>query len=201
MRQLIYILIFIGLTKYSYSQTYSAIVSDSIIENFIVWEIDNTDKYYYDQKLWKKRIEERIIHWEEALIDHILSQAYIPNSFENQFEIMIMQDKNYSRNSNKVLKSIPELFDKKDVEYLKMQFENTQRNIVWEFNSKKSNLKKKPKNKYYTYSIPLFNKSHTIAILYKVFYCGSLCASGDLNIYVKESGKWKLYKSIGCWMS
>ena len=200
MRRPIYLVFFISLINQSYSQTYNSFVSDSIIENFISWEIENSSKNSKDQKLWKKRISKRVIHWEEALIG-MIGSAHFPNSFENQYQQMIYEDKSWSSRYYKDLKYIPELFNKEDLKYLQLQFENTNRNLEWGFKSEAGSFKNKPRNKYYTYTTPLFNKYHTIAIIYKEFNCGTLCAYGRLFIYVKEEENWKLYKEIGCWVS
>ena len=200
MRRLIYIFFLFGLTIQTRAQTYNSIVSDSIIENFMVWEIDNSGKYSTDSKFFKKKVNTYVIHWDNAIIS-LIESAISPNSFENQFEQMIYQDKSYSSTYYKELKRIPEIVDEADIDFLKLQYENAERNKQWKFNSEKVRLKRNSNNNYYTYSTPLFNKEYTIAILYKEFFCGSVCAYGHLNIYMKENGQWKLYKSIFCWQS
>lgn len=187
---------FISLCNNLYGQESNAI-SDSIVEKFIAWEIDNSEKNSEDQKIWKKRINQRVIPWEEALIDMIES-AQFPNNFENQFKQIIELD---NSSNNGQLKTISELFSNEDVIFLKLQYENARKKTEWSCKSRKGQIKKNPKNNFYSYSIPLFDKTKTIAILYKEFYCGSVCSYGYLNIYRKENGIWKLYKSTNCWMS
>lgn len=188
MRRLINIFTFVILISKSYSQNYNSAVSDSIIQNFMNWEIDNSLKYAEDQRLWKKRIEKRIIPWQEALIDHIGSAGW-PNTFENQFEQI----------KSKSFVGFKELINQNDITFFKFQFESKKEDN-WNIRPSKGNIKKS-KTKYYSYTTPLFNETYTIAILYKEFYCGTLCAYGNLNFYKKENGKWSLYRSIQCWVS
>jgi hypothetical protein len=45
---------------------------------------------------------------------------------------------------------------------------------------------------YTFYNKPLFNKAHTVALLYQDNHCGSLCGGVITFIYRKEKGKWKI---------
>lgn len=198
MTKLFYIFIFIIFSNNLYCQE-SIIVSESIIENFIKWEIDNSERNSLDNKNQKK-ISDKPILWKEALIDNFENlQNY--NSFENKFKEIISIEKKYSSKKNDDLKNISELFDEKGIQFLKLQFENNSAPKSWNDIFDKAKVKRNPKNNYYSYTIPLFDKSFTTAILYKEFHCGSLCAYGYLNIYKKENGTWKLYKSLNCWIS
>ncbi len=193
-RQLIPILTLFLICHTSYSQTHSQVVDDEIIHELIIHEIDNSPKNRSDKIFGKKRINSRQILWSEAIIS-ILSENSI-DTFEFQFEALVQRD----RNIKSEFKKIDELFDSEDITYLREQFENEIVNS-WNFKAKKVTIKKNPRNNFYSYSIPLFDKEFQTAIIYKEFYCGSLCAYGTVEVYQKNNGKWKHYKSISLWIS
>ncbi len=201
MRIAVYIFVLSITFLKGYSQTYSTKISDTTIEDFMAWEINDTLSQSTYKKFKTLQIHSSIIPWQEALID-FMGISQIPISFENQFNQIIRQDEAYSR-SSKDTNSVKliELLNDDDISYLKLQFENSIQNANWKFEFPKSKIKKHPKNNFYSFTIPLFNESHSLAIVYKEFYCGSMCAYANLNIYKKENEIWKLYKSFGCWMS
>lgn len=186
-KTLLYIILLFVFALNANSQTYSNIIKDKEIENLLLWDIDNTVKYSEDQKLWKKKIKETIIPWNEALIQHMSGNP--PYDFGYQMTELI-----------KKFKKTNELFSELDFEYMKMQFDN-ELTKDWKLKCKKGKLIENPKNNYYSYSIPLFDKTHSKAIIYKEFFCGSVCAYGTVEIYVKSENEWKLFESVFLWMS
>lgn len=200
MRHALYLVIFLGLTSQMISQTYSGTISDSLIENFVIWEIDHSSKHPDESKLWNRKIAKKIIPWEEALIS-LLGSAGFPNSFENQYQQLLSQDKSWTLRYGNDLKYISELLSESDIKFLKLQFDSNGKDAQWTFKTSKFNIKNNPRKNFYSYTIPLFNKSHNIAILYKEFFCGSACAEGRILIYVLENNHWRLYKDIPCWIS
>ena len=60
----------------------------------------------------------------------------------------------------------------------------------------KGKIKENPKNKYYLYSIPLFDQKHEKALIIKDYSCGSLCGKTTIEIYIKTENSWKFYKSV-----
>lgn len=199
MKIAIYItLSFITMFK-SYSQTYSNKILDSEIETFLKWEITDAIEQNQYKRSKKIKLNAQLIPWQEALIG-MLGSANVPNTFENQVNQIIQLENQYLKRFDSLPK-FKAIFDIDDITYLKSQFENSHQKAAWKFDFSNVRMKKRPHNNFYSYTIPLFNKAHTIAILYKEFYCGSLCASGTVKIYKKENGVWKLYKSIGCWVS
>ena len=48
------------------------------------------------------------------------------------------------------------------------------------------------KTGYTFYNKPLFNKNHTVALLYQDHHCGSLCGGMLTLIYKKEKGRWNI---------
>lgn len=188
------IILILLLTVQGYSQTYSGIVSDGIINELLISEIDNRPKRNEDQKLWKKRIHSKPISWTQAIIKLISSSPY---DFNFQKTELISRDKQY----NHELKKITELFTESDFEYMEILF-NSELNNDWIFNVKKGKIKTRVKRNYYTYSIPLFDQKHEKAIIYFEFRgCGSVCGVGKILVYVKNNNKWNFYKSIPLWIS
>ena len=194
MKKEITLLLLILLTIKVYSQTYSTILPDSLINELLISEIDNRSKIYDDQKLWKKRINANPISWTEAMI-LILSPETADFMFQKT--ALIKRDERYLPK----LKKLTELLSKSDFDYMEKQFNSEQKN-KWNFKAKKGRLKNNPKRKFYSYSIPLFNKEHTIAILYSEFGGGcKYCAGARMLVYFKTGNTWKLYKSIPLWES
>lgn len=177
-----------------HSQTYSGIISDSIIHVLLLTEIDNQPKNPEDQKLWKKRIVASPISWKQAIIKLMSSPPY---DFEFQKTELINRDKLYNRN----LKKISELFTESDFEYMNTQFNSEQKNN-WTFKATKGRIKNFPKRNFYSYSTPLFDKEHKKAIIYAEFDgCGSVCGDAKILVYLKNENTWELYKSIPLWIS
>lgn len=53
----------------------------------------------------------------------------------------------------------------------------------------------------FTFSEILFNKKHTRAAVQYSFYCGGLCAHGNIVVLKKAQGNWKVSKVCGGWIS
>ena len=176
-----------------HSQEYSGIVSDSDINELLVYQIDNQPKHNDDRKLWKKRIYDNPVSWSQVIIKLISSPPY---DFEFQKTELINRDKRYNRE----LEKITELFSESDFEFMKEQF-NSEQKKKWTFNAEKGNIDDNPKKNYYSFSIPLFNEKYDKSIIYSEFGgCGNLCGEGEILVYVKTNNKWKLYKSIPLWI-
>lgn len=47
----------------------------------------------------------------------------------------------------------------------------------------------------------LFDKTHTHAVVFYGFHCGSLCGNGGTAILEKQNGVWKVKSQCGIWMS
>jgi hypothetical protein len=63
-------------------------------------------------------------------------------------------------------------------------------------------LHKKYKNGFATFSVPLFSLDRSICIVYKAGHCGGLCGHGGTSVYKKVNGKWTFIESIGMiWIS
>ena len=60
---------------------------------------------------------------------------------------------------------------------------------------------KKGIRSFHRFSVPVFIKGGDYCIFYSDESCGNLCGSGELAIYKKEHGKWKLWGIISSWIS
>jgi hypothetical protein len=89
---------------------------------------------------------------------------------------------------------------KEDLEYMKSQYVSTNE-TTWNFKHKKLKLKKRHRAGDYQYSVPLFTRDGTRAIMWRYKYCGSLCAYSELHMYNLKNGKWEITELIHGWMS
>lgn len=174
-------------------QTYNTIISDSVINNLMKHEIATRAKSYSDSKIWKKKIKSTPIPWSEAIVE-LISAEY--NDFITQKKFIIERDKRYFPE----LKKLTEILSKSDFDYMESQF-NSELNNKWNFKTKKGRLRDNPRRKYYSYTIPLFNKEHSVALLYSEFGGCSYCGGARMLVYIKNNNTWKLYKSIPLWES
>ena len=90
--------------------------------------------------------------------------------------------------------------NKNDFDFMKNQYQ-TIKDTEWNFEHRKLKLKKIYRKNYFKYSIPIFNKDMTLAIMWRYKYCGSLCAYSELHIYEFKNGKWKIKELIDGWIS
>jgi hypothetical protein len=49
---------------------------------------------------------------------------------------------------------------------------------------------------YTTFSAPIFLRNKSICIFYSRSNCGTGCMEAELNLYIKDNGKWKFAKTI-----
>ncbi|WP_192825099.1 hypothetical protein [Rufibacter sp. LB8] len=184
MKNLIVILISI-LPFCSFSQTYSSIIPDKDILDFVQWEISNVEKYDEDRPLGRKKLFKRPRHWRDADIG--LISAYGDTVTFNQKLYPFLKDDS--------------IFSPEDLEFLELQFNSQQQN-EWASQLKRVNLKKRFGLNTHEVTIPLFSQDKTLVIFWKYFYCGSLCAHSCTFIYKrKEDNSWELVKTFGCWIS
>jgi hypothetical protein len=55
--------------------------------------------------------------------------------------------------------------------------------------------------RFLKFSAPIFLRNKTLCIFYSEEDCGSTCGSGELDVYKKNGGGWKLVKTVCSWMS
>jgi hypothetical protein len=168
-----------------FSQTYSSIIKDSVIDDFIKAEFikdSNYPKRFYHHS---KRIYDKPVAWSEADWDNN-DINWDSLNFENIFFSIRDSLKNH--------------FTKNDIEYFKDQY-NNQIIVNWNVRCKKIRFLKKPKSDYYQYTIPLFSKDLKTALFYEYYFCGPVCAYSAIWIYKKDGEKWIRQRYLIGWMS
>ncbi|MCX2738447.1 hypothetical protein [Pontibacter anaerobius] len=179
------VILFILYSYLSYGQTYSSIISDSDIEQFVQWEILTTPKYSEDRKWGKKKLYYKPESWKKAMV-HISGPMGDTLSFEIKFYRFLSKDT---------------VFTKEDVAFLSQQYEAEKQN-VWETKFEGANLVKSSGRNVHEFTIPLFSIDKSKVMFWKYFYCGSLCAHACVFIYEKvDENNWKLVSKYGCWIS
>jgi len=179
MKRASYLMIFlltIGIGK-GFSQTYSSIVNDSIIEELIIYNINLVDSDFSKKK---KKVNLKPILWKEADQDMI------------SFEITVILD----------FVKEQKLLNNQDTTYYRKQF-NSQVENNWKFKLIKGNkIKKHKTHKSYSYSIPIFDVEQKKAIIYEEYFCKrrQRCGLGYFKIFEKTKIGWTLTKKIDYWV-
>ncbi len=184
----------IELNPDKYSSNNKNRISKNDIVEVIKWEIDNADKNPDDKGIWKKRINDKPIKWIDATINLTKYEPY--SDFNQLLQDIETQDKK----KDFKLKKISDLFDKNDIEFMQKQFDNELARS-WYFKTDKGKLIENPKKDFYSYTKPIFNKTKSFAIIYKEFYCGSVCAYGTIVILKKNGNNWSINRTIRLWIS
>lgn len=190
------VVILFGLLSYTYStgQTYSSVISDKEIYDFLNWMTVNDKKYSEEPKLKRKQIYFKILSWDTAnftIKDTTLIEEYPFFSMEGQYL--------YKRQSG-----TDTIFQQQDRDYLFRQFSGI-KDSVWHHSFSQSKLLTNSKqirpNRYF-YSIPLFSLDKNYVIVQRVYYCGDVCAYGGYYVY-RRIGKdgWVFVTAVNTWMS
>lgn len=181
MRTTLLILLMVSLSSRGHSQSYNSVISDREIENFIQWEIDNIPKYSEDRNFGKKKLLDKPMSWKTAGIGKLLSGDSI--SFEKRFYLFFEHDT---------------LFDEADKAYIKRQYD-TEVIRKWSVKFENVNLKKKANLNYHGMTIPLYSIDKSKVIVWKYFFCGSVCGHACIFIYNRISDdEWKEIGRFGC---
>ncbi|WP_396212818.1 hypothetical protein [Flavobacterium sp.] len=185
MKNLLIIIFFLlGLSQKVNSQTYSSLISDAEIQKILFCEIDNIKSNFRD-KFSSHKIKSEIINWKKIAYNKETAFELLKNIIESD-----KQD---------TLKNVSDSFIDSDIEYLQQQFEN-QVGEKWEIKQTKIKFAKNPHKEFCSLSIPLFDKNHETAIIYKEEIYNSISACATLEVYIKYGNEWKYYKSIILWV-
>ena len=171
------------------SQTYSAQIPDSIILNFMDWELKNGQKFAEGGKLrFRKKTSCKILKMDA------LNFVYPDSLSTRDWQYRLFLFNRYTK--------IDTLFSETEIESLFIQF-NALKDTVWSHKIRGANIKKGTiRRNYYSYSIPIFTPDFTFVFLNKTFYCGSVCAYGGVYLYKKnDENSWELVTILNGWMS
>ena len=151
------------------AQKYSNIVPDSLILNFVNWDLKNNRIHKIQANLslvWDTDISEYLKYNFEYNIElnHYLSDA--------DYNYIISQTKDTLRLS-----------------WIKSDLLIKPKRII---NPPQYKRKKKISKRIWMYSLPLFSIDKSIVIIRKSFDCGYLCDESCLYIYKWKKNKWEL---------
>ncbi len=174
-------------------QTYSSIISDKEIYDFLNWMTKNDRKYGDEPKFKRKQIDFLILPWDTC--NFVIKDSAVfnnPNFVSDHFYL-------FYKNSRTDL-----LLQQQDREFIFKQFTEI-KDTIWHKPFSNSKLlinkdQKKP-NRYY-YSIPLFSVDKKYVIIHRQYYCGNLCAYGGYYVYQRlDEKKWEYVTAVHSWIS
>jgi len=211
MRKLTIILIGVFTCTLMTGQTYSSVVSDKEIYDFLNWLTVNTKKYSQESKLKQKRICHKILGWDKEafVIDTIL--------INERKQIIYLDETETLRDSVQIYKrqyvydreylyqkgyGADTIFNQHDRDFIFQQF-TAIKDSIWHtsFSNSKLQTEQKQLNRHY-YSIPLFSLNKNYVIINRYYSCGNECAYGGYYVYERINKKrWKFVTVINTWMS
>ncbi|MFT4224336.1 hypothetical protein [Dysgonomonas sp.] len=186
-------LLIIGLLNITFitGQTYSSIVSDKEICDFLTWMSYNDKRHKPEPKPKNRQIYYKILKWD--INNFIPKDSTLINKYKFDVDQMYI----YTRRAK-----TDTIFDKEDRNFILEQFKAV-KDSIWhnKFTNTKLLKNKSQTNSYY-YSIPLFSLDKKYVIIHKQFYCGSLCAYGGYYLYRKvDEDNWEYVTTIHGWVS
>jgi hypothetical protein len=190
-RRLFITTIIVFVAQFSFGQTYSSLVSDKEIYDFINW-MTKAEKRHYEEPFFKrKNIYYKVLTWDTS---NFVRTDSIKNPY-SEFDYQYIFKRRGGSDT---------IFSAADRRYLLKQYFSI-KDTIWHKGFKKSKLTKNKRqvrpNRYY-YSIPLFSLDKNYVVIRKTYYCGSLCAYFGYYIYRKtDKDHWELVTCINCGMS
>ncbi len=165
-----------------YCQTYSSVIPDSAILQFVDWEVTNTPKYNERWFTGSKKIYKRVVSWKKAQTSMFDMDGSL--EFRKRFEEFFKESKT---------------FNEEDIDFLVQQYES-EKKAKWETSFDKG-IRTSSRMNSYQMTIPLFSKDMNKVMFWKYFLCGSLCAEACLYVYEREGTVWKLKSTHSCYWS
>jgi hypothetical protein len=188
---------FILSTTFSYGQTYSKVISDTEIINFITTDILN------DSIKGSKTIRRKIFSLYPDIFYYKDSADFV---IKNKNTSFIFRYDIY--NGRVFTNHLDTLFSRKDIDFFYQQIKGLRKNTQWKKAFKNSVLvddaeldaDRNAVNIMYSYSLPLFSADKRRVMIIKSFFCGLLCGGGAYYIYEKDQGNnWHLIRSVNEW--
>ncbi len=178
------------------SQTYSSIISDDEIYDFVN-SIIVSNKNRFDWSLLKK------INLHPEIEDGWDSLNFVRPNIGNDTMRFIIKSGVDEIEYFFMYLGIDTLFTEEDRLYMMKQYQSL-KDTQWQTAFKKSRLtnkKQKNPNRYY-FAIPVFSSDKSKAIFNYTYYCGDLCAFGGYFIFSKDKhGIWQFIDAYGVWQS
>ena len=183
--------VFILAGQLCYSQTYSSVIDDKEIYNFIN-SIIKTDKNRINKKAFRK------ISFSPKISNHWDSINFVRPNIAEDFQKQVLGEVDYI-----FMGKQDTLFNSNDRNFMFMQYKSI-KDTVWHQSfsrAKFANNKKRNPDRYY-FSVPIFSMDNKVAVIYLSNYCGNECGFGGYYIYKQESkNKWIFITAIGHWIS
>ena len=159
------------------AQTYSSVISDKDIVDFIHWKLyespeDSAAKKYFS-------FSASILKWQKEDLQCYDSMFNTGNNF-----FCIYNDQ------NKFLDTILNLNDKKFI----VKQSNAGNGSKWLIEKPKN--RKAEKGHDYYFSLPLFSVDKKYAMLREVFYCGPRCGGAAIILYKQTETGWFIYSRL-----
>lgn len=166
------------------SQTYSNVILDKNIVDFIQWKIEDSSHTSKLMNKFPRKVFYKPTNWSKANWN-VNELSYDTLSFERKFKEILKLDT---------------IFTPQDFIFFKKQYYG-QKDTVWKINSGKIRFKENININFFKYTIPIFSVDYKYALVWEYFYCGRLCAYSNLYIYKFVDNKWIEYLWINGWIS
>jgi|GEM_PF-5730636 len=163
------------------AQNYNDVISDQEINTFMIKTLTFKESYKTTFNKLPKKVFISPIHIGKADWRNLDDKDL---SFEKVFEIL-------NTNTN---------FSDEDLGFMKTQYE-TIKETTWNFKHEKIKFQKKKGKMQFQYSIPLFNKDKTIAIMWRYIYYGPEHSYSELHLYQVKNGNWEIIELIAGYIS
>ncbi len=169
----------------SVGQTYSSIVSDKEIYNFLNWLATNQKKYSEEPKDETRIVSYEISKWDSALFLPLDSAKKYHIKYSSRF--LFKED------------GMDTIFSLQDQQFIFKQFTSIKEKSWHESfqNSKLWDGKEQEHTNRNYYSIPLFSLDKKYVLIYKEYYCGNVCGYLGYYIYRRiDKNKWKGVRAL-----
>ena len=167
------------------AQTYSSIITDKEIYDFLNWLTKTEPKYAVEPGIIKQ-VSEHIVRWDTS--------NFIQKDTLNGHDHFYLYK---SRGGTDTL------FKKEDRDFLFLQYTSI-KDSTWHQPFKRSAMLKQKLEtpNWHFYSVPLFSRNRDYVIVFKEYYCGPLCAYGGYYVYRKKGArKWERITGVNTWIS
>jgi hypothetical protein len=176
------------------SQTYSKVISDLEIVDFIGRDLLRDSIVSLNPVFWKPRLNN--FYYKDSA--DLASKNDNPEFIFSRYVM---------RNGKVVSDHLDTIFSRADIDFFKSQIQSISKRNRWKkvfrgttFNEDfKLDSTNHTKQTIYRYSIPVFSLDRRHAIVIKGFYCGLLCGGGAYYLYRRTATDWELLKEFKQW--
>jgi len=174
------------------THTYSSVISDEEIYDFLNWMTSNDKKSEIKFLKNNKKVSAKILSWDTA---NFISK------YAGQYDISHLEPDN--KYLFKKSSGLDTLFTQSERDYFIQQFFAI-KDSVWHkgMDGKKMiPIKKKDYSDVNYYSVPIFSRNKEYVLIYKVYTCGYGCAYGKYYLYKYDIDRWRFLMSLNPWNS